>query len=202
MSVSPASTVPLTLAATLQSIRGLTALDPRTLDHGFASFEGINALAVSLRGTELSKLGAQIEHLAAAAARGDERAKTLPQAKQKLEAINALLPALPGVSGATPAAALPSRASTAPAPSAPAVQASSALYDRYSALTGSARHQFFSANREALVREHTRRATAPTAQQSDVLAKYQTLTGAERQAFYAQHERELWSAFRASRRAA
>jgi signal peptide peptidase SppA len=77
-----------------------------------------------------------------------------------------------------------------------------ALYDRYSALTGSARHQFFSANREALVREHTRRANALTPAQTDVLAKYQALTGAARQEFYRANEGALWAAYKRQRRAA
>ncbi len=192
-------------AAPLSSIAGLAAIDPKTLHHGRNAIMGIAALADSLRGTSLSDIGARI----VLATEGD--LKTLPQVKERLAAIAALIPSAPTTAKATAVnpfhakiVAMRERAakSAANGGTAETPDADAAIYDRYAGLKGSERQTFFSANRAALVREHTRRANAPTAEQSDVLAKYQALAGAERQAFYAAHERELWTAYRASLRAA
>jgi hypothetical protein len=215
-------------AATLQSIRGLTASDLPTLTRASETFEHLDAEARRLRGTEFAAIGETIEHLATAAAKGDSRAKNLPDAQARIESIRALLPVLPSAQPSAPAAetniypakiaSMHERKRTAAAISAATVATivaksrsttddggDSATFDRYASLSGSARREYLAEHRQILIREHARRSAitpALTKSETDVLTRYSQLTGKARLAYYNEHERELWALYRKTHRAA
>jgi hypothetical protein len=177
----PASTILLAHAATLQSIRVLTAVDPRTLDHARTTFQGVSALAVSLRGTEFSTLGEQVEKAASAAAYGDSCAKTLPQAREKLSAIAALLPV------ASAGVQAPAASSSIPGSTMSDAERDAAAADL---------------KRSVALRMRDRRAAAAAPAKSGalssdtlsgdaLLARYASLKGSDRFAFFQTHRDAL-----------
>jgi hypothetical protein len=219
----------MTPQSPLQTIAALCASEPATLSGANDLISAIGAVAVTLRGTSHAALGEKI-HEATIPRVDKPLPKTLPQAKEALAAIGALIPSTQGVNsvpGSTmtdaernaAAADLKRRVALSmlakrraresasafsPADVAPAQSANpdSLAYDSYESLKGKERQAFFSANREALVREHTNRAAATaTAVHGDLVAQYMALTGQARADFYAQHSRELFEAHRAQSRA-
>lgn len=199
---------PLTEA--LEEIRKLTNSAPKTLTAAKETFQRIERLGeTKLREYASADLTSKITSAAQSGVYGENRIRTLPQAEEKLAAIAALIPAActEQTSTATPTAhpaASIARSRPAPASStaqAQAVTSDSLIYDRYESLKGAERQAFFAANRDALVREHTRRAGAAGAAaesvHSGLVEQYMSLTGRARSDFFDKHQRELFEAYRA-----
>ncbi len=211
-------TSPQPPAAVLTTVATLAALPPPTLTSAMDTFSTIKHLGAALQGTEFAEVGKKIVAAAESASFGEDRVRTLPQAREKLAAIGALIPAAPQ-SASTPTPSAPpiaerraeirakmharsaAAATAKPETVPPAATTDAAIYERYGQLTGHARHEYLSAHRAELVREHARLAHALTPAESDVLERYGALSGAARQEFYRQNENAIWSAFRRQRRA-
>jgi hypothetical protein len=192
-----------------KTISALCATAPKTLTGANDMLNVIAEQAISFSSTPHADIGEKIRAMAGVGA-DNPLPKTLPQARVRLSEIAALLPS----SGSTAApvakisagravrdaerAALSLPEETATLAKIAAAGSDAPIWDRYLSLKGNDRQTYFSANREALIRENARRTdAAATALHGDVVGQYMSLTGQARSDFYDKHHRELFEAHRA-----